>query len=103
LARIHPDDAAKAGIADGDAVRVRSPYGEIETVASVTEMESVGNIGLPHGWGHQGGWKLANKRGGVNSNLIASDNPADTDRIGASSMLNGIPVNIERVDKQVAS
>jgi formate dehydrogenase len=102
-ARIHPDDAVRAGIADGDAVRIRSPYGNIETLARVTDMESVGNVGLPHGWGHKGGWKLANKRGGVNSNLIASDDPADTDRIGASSVLNGIPVNIERIEVGGAS
>jgi anaerobic selenocysteine-containing dehydrogenase len=103
LARIHPEDAARAGIADGDAVCIRSPYGEIDTVAHITDTESVGNVGLPHGWGHNGGWKLANRRGGVNSNLLASADPGDTDRIGASSMLNGIPVNIRRADARVAS
>lgn len=96
-ARMHPDDAAKAGISDGDRVRIRSPYGEVETVVGITDKESRGNVGLPHGWGHNGGWKRANARGGINSNVLASANPADTDRIGASSVLNGIPVSVERI------
>lgn len=96
-ARIHPDDALRHGISDGDPIRIQSPYGEVDTVARTTDKMTPGNIALPHGWGHQGGWKLANGRGGVNANLLSSNSPADTDQIGASSILNGIPVNIRRL------
>lgn len=56
--RMHPDDAAKAGIRDGD--RIRSPYGEVEIVAGVTDKESRGNVGLPLGWGPQ--WRLETRQ-----------------------------------------
>ena len=36
-ARIHPDDAAAAGVAEGDTVRIRSAVGAIQTVAQLTD------------------------------------------------------------------
>jgi len=41
---IHPDDAARLWISDGDLVSVRSPYGRIEVQAHVTDRIEPGNV-----------------------------------------------------------
>ena len=97
-ARIHPLDAQERGIEEGDLIEVRSPYGQLEIPAKLTDTMNPGNIAIPHGWGHQGGWQKANALGGVNSNIIASDNPDDMDKISGIATLNGIPVNLRKVD-----
>lgn len=51
-------------------------------------------VALPHGWGHRGGWSRANSAGGCSSNLLASADVADLERLAAMSVLNGIPVRI---------
>lgn len=93
-ARISEEDADRFGIADKSDVWIRSPYGEVRIEARVSKKISPGNVALPHGWGHNGSWQEANQRGGVNSNILASDKPADSERLSGASVLNGIPVNI---------
>ncbi len=34
---VHPEDAEKAGISDGDKVKVSSPRGEVETICRISE------------------------------------------------------------------
>ena len=94
-ARISAEDADRYGIEDNGEIWIRSAYGEVCITARISKRISAGNVALPHGWGHQGGWQIANQRGGVNSNILASDNPADSDRISGGTVLNGIPVSIE--------
>lgn len=94
-ARVSAEDADRYGIEDGSEVWIRSPYGKLRITARISKRISAGNVALPHGWGHQGGWQIANQRGGVNANILASDNPADSDRVSGGTVLNGIPVNIE--------
>src|SRR3546814_6144581 len=62
----------------------------------VTEDVSSGTIAVPHGWGHNGGWQRANTAGGANSNDLASPLLADLERLASMSILNGIPVRLER-------
>ena len=96
-ARIHPADAEAAGIADGEGCRITSPHGEIELVASHTDEVKRGTIAVPHGWGHSGGWRIANAAGGVNTNVLASSEPEDLEPLAGMAHLNGIPVRIEAV------
>jgi len=49
---IHPDDAAKAGVVDGESVVVRSAQGELVGIAKVDPSVRVGAVSVPHG--HQG-------------------------------------------------
>ena len=93
-ARISAEDADRYGIDDDSEIWIRSPYGEVRITARISKKISPGNVALPHGWGHQGGWQIANQRGGVNSNILASDRPSDSDRVSGASVLNGIPTNI---------
>jgi len=92
--RLHPADAARYGIVDGEEIRVTSAYGEVVAPARVSDKQSPGNVALPQGWEHNGGWQTANARGGINFNKLASADPKDADQLSASTNLNGIPVCI---------
>jgi formate dehydrogenase len=103
-ARVHPDDAAAVGIADGDAVRVTSKSGSIELPVKLTDEMTHGTVAVPHGWGHRGGWRLANERaGGVNVNALSSAAPEDLERLAGMAFLNGIPVRLEPVAEPPAT
>ena len=62
---------------------------------TVTDEMTPGTVALPHGWGHKGGWQLANEAGGVNVNLLAPSDPDDLERLAGMAFLNGIPVRVE--------
>ncbi|MEO6468728.1 MAG: molybdopterin-dependent oxidoreductase, partial [Acidimicrobiia bacterium] len=47
--QIHPDDAARVGIADGEMTRVRSRVGMVELAAEVTDGIMSGVVSIPHG------------------------------------------------------
>src|SRR4051794_33405618 len=95
--RVHPDDAAAHGLEDGGRARVRSKSGEVEVGVMVTDEMTPGTVALPHGWGHRGGWRLANELGGVNTNLLASAEPEDLEPLAGMAFLNGIRVGLEPV------
>ena len=56
-----------------------------------------GTIAVPHGWGHDGGWRIANAAGGANTNALASSEPDDLERLAGMAHLNGIAVRIAPV------
>jgi anaerobic selenocysteine-containing dehydrogenase len=92
---VHPDDAARAGLADGARARITSTAGSIEAPVEVSDEMMPGVVCLPHGWGHdRDGVRLSVARGrpGVNNNRLA---PADlVDAISGNAVLNGIPVTV---------
>jgi formate dehydrogenase len=48
---VHPDDAARLGVADGDLLAVSSPVGRIELAALVTDAVRPGSVCVEHGFG----------------------------------------------------
>jgi anaerobic selenocysteine-containing dehydrogenase len=92
---IHPEDAARRGIADGAKVRLRSRVGAVEVTAELNEAMMPGVVSLPHGWGHgKPGSQLAvaNEHPGVNTNELS---PGDfVDVPSGNAAVNGIPVTI---------
>jgi anaerobic selenocysteine-containing dehydrogenase len=98
-ARMHVDDAALAGIVDGDVVRIASPHGEIELPVIVTKDIVAGVVAVPHGWGHKGtgGWRRANEAGGANVNRLMSSAPEDIEKLAGMAHLTGVPVRVEPV------
>jgi formate dehydrogenase len=96
LARVSPSDAADAGLADGDLAIITSKSASVTIKVRVTDEMSAGNIAVPHGWGHDGGWRRANRAGGVNSNVLASHEQDDIEPLAGMSILNGIPVRLAR-------
>lgn len=95
---MHPDDAAARGVADGDAVSVRSRVGEVEVELAVDEAMMPGVVSLPHGWGHAefgARLRVANAAGGANVNLLTDEKRVD--ELTGNSVLNGVPVSVTRV------
>jgi anaerobic selenocysteine-containing dehydrogenase len=94
---LHPDDARRLGLADGDLARVRSRAGTVDVPVEVTDAIMPGVISIPHGWGHgQPGARLdvAAGHAGVNSNLLADEDALDP--LSGNAVLNGVPVTVER-------
>ncbi|MFH5227409.1 molybdopterin-containing oxidoreductase family protein [Antrihabitans spumae] len=96
-ARVNPVDAEAAGIEDGKPFRIASAHGSIELPAFLTDEVGPGTIAVPHGWGHRGGWQVANAAGGVNVNLLMSTAVEDIEPLAGMAHLNGVPVRIEPV------
>jgi anaerobic selenocysteine-containing dehydrogenase len=96
---VHPDDAERLGLADGEAAQVRSRTGAVVVPVEVTDGIMPGVVSIPHGWGHDvEGVQLsvASTIGaGVNSNLLADDTLFDA--LSGNAVLNGIPVAVEPV------
>jgi len=61
--RMHPDTAARFGIADGDEVIVESPHGSVRATAEVTTRIHPEVVGAQHGFGHTALGKVAQGRG----------------------------------------
>jgi formate dehydrogenase len=97
--RIHPDDAEEHGIEDGGEARLESKSGALVVGVKVTDEMTAGTVALPHGWGHRGGWQLANEHGGANVNLLASSDPEDLEPLAGMAFLNGIPVRVEALSR----
>jgi anaerobic selenocysteine-containing dehydrogenase len=96
--QMHPDDAAAAGVAAGDRVRVRSRVGELVAPVEVTDAIRPGVVSLPHGWGHdmEGvSLSVARQHAGVNSNLLTDEEAMDVP--SGNAVLNGIPVEVRPV------
>jgi anaerobic selenocysteine-containing dehydrogenase len=95
---LHPDDAARFGVADGEPVRVSSRAGAVEVPVQITEDVMPGVVSIPHGWGHavRGvGMQVAGDHAGVNSNLLADETLLDP--VSGNAVLNGIPVELAPV------
>ena len=76
-------------------MRVSSKSGSIELPVKITDEVMEGTVAIPHGWGHRGGWKVANEAGGVNVNQLASSEADDLEKLAGMAFLNGIPVRLE--------
>ena len=95
--RVNPADAERLGLDDEAVVRLVSKSGEVEVPVRVTDEVMPGVVALPHGWGHRGGWKVANDAGGVNVNQLMSSAPEDLEPLAGMAFLNGVPVRVELV------
>jgi formate dehydrogenase len=104
--RIHPTDAAAAGLDENDVAVLTSGSGSLEVPVLITDEMTPGTVALPHGWGHRGGWRLANEAGGVNFNQLAPSDPESLERLAGMAHLTGIPVRVEpaaRVEDNVSA
>jgi anaerobic selenocysteine-containing dehydrogenase len=85
---IHPDDAARRGIAAGDVVRVWNDLGEVKTTARLSPDLRPGVVLLAKGlWSH-------NTLSGTTANALAPDSYAD---LGEGACFNDARVQVERV------
>jgi anaerobic selenocysteine-containing dehydrogenase len=80
--RLHPDDAADAGVADGDAATVVSEHGAVEVTVVVDERIRAGVVTLVHGRRGRSPGQLTSLR-------------ADVDPLTTMPRASAIPVRIE--------
>ena len=95
---IHPEDAARFGISEGELVCVKGDAGAIELPAKLSEDIMPGVISVPHGWGHaREGVKLsvASAHAGESVNDVIDDRLFDP--FTGMAILNGVPVQVSRV------
>jgi len=92
---IHPDDAERLGLADGECARISSAAGSVEAPVETTEDIMPGVVSIPHGWGHGAeGVRMgvASSHAGVNSNVLADESMVEP--LSGNAVLNGIPVEV---------
>jgi anaerobic selenocysteine-containing dehydrogenase len=95
---VHPDDALRLGLADGELARVSSRAGVVEIRVEVTDDVMAGVVSIPHGWGHDVagvGLGVAAEHAGTNSNILADELLIDP--LSGTAVLNGIPVELAPV------
>ncbi len=94
---VHPDDAVRLGLGDGELADVRSKTGAVRLPVRLLADLQPGTVALPHGWGHQHarGLSVAASTSGVNVNLLAADGPEAVDPVSGMAHLTGIPVEVK--------
>lgn len=95
---IHPDDAARWGVADEGRARIGSlaTGASIEATVEIDDAMMPGVVSLPHGWGHDADGTqimVANERPGTNLNALTD--PERRDELSGNAALNGIAVTVE--------
>ncbi len=96
---IHPDDAERLGLANGETALISSAAGSLEAPVETTEDIMPGVISIPHGWGHGAeGVRMgvASAHAGVNSNVLADESMVEP--LSGNAVLNGIPVEVSASD-----
>jgi anaerobic selenocysteine-containing dehydrogenase len=97
-ARLHPDDAAARGLAEGDHVQVISAVGAIEVPLEITDEIRPGVVSVPHGFGHTRpgvGWQRAASHAGASMNDITDHEVLD--ELTGNAAFNAVPVRVEAV------
>ncbi|WP_437579631.1 molybdopterin oxidoreductase family protein [Sorangium sp. So ce887] len=95
---MHPEDAARRGIAAAQRVRVCSRVGSIDLEVELTDEVMPGVVSVPHGWGHgRDGVRLetARQHAGESVNDLTDDLAIDA--LSGTAALNGVPVRVEPV------
>ncbi|MEV6262557.1 molybdopterin oxidoreductase family protein [Streptomyces sp. NPDC051784] len=93
--QIHPEDAARIGIAQGDTARITATGGQVEAPAEITDSVRPGVVSLPHGWGHnRPGTRTEVAAGdpGVNVNQLLDGTLLDP--LSGTAVLNAVPVSV---------
>ncbi|MFE3514345.1 molybdopterin oxidoreductase family protein [Streptomyces sp. NPDC059166] len=93
--QIHPEDAARLGLAEGGTATITAAGGQVEAPAEITDSVRPGVVSLPHGWGHnRPGTRTEVAAGdpGVNVNQLLDGTLLDP--LSGTAVLNAVPVAV---------
>ena len=95
---LHPEDASKIGVVEGDRVRARNAYGEIEVAVALDPGLARGVVAMPHGGGfaESPALRFAAERPGENVNRLLPHGPGSFEPLSGQAFMTGIPVEVER-------
>jgi anaerobic selenocysteine-containing dehydrogenase len=94
---VHPADAARWGVNDGEMAVLESRTHRGEVHVRVTDEMRPGVVSLPHGWGHaaSAAWqRVAGAHAGVSANDWTDDLVVES--VVGQSILTGVPVRLRR-------
>ncbi len=100
--QVHPQDAERLELLDGEPAELRSRAGAVIAPVEVTDTVMPGVCSLPHGWGHDvsgTAQQVASAHPGTNSNVVADELLLDA--LSGNAVLNGIPVELAPVRNAV--
>ncbi len=92
---VHPADAERHGLVDGELAEVSSKAGQIEVPVEVSDTMMPGVVSLPHGWGHgRPGIRLrvASAHPGASINDLTDEYLVD--ELTGTSALSGVRVSV---------
>jgi anaerobic selenocysteine-containing dehydrogenase len=95
---VHPQDAARLGLADGGRAQVTSAAGSVTAPVALSEEIMPGVVSLPHGWGHSkpgARMRVAAEHAGVSVNRLTPD--AEIEPLSGNAILCGVPVTVQPV------
>jgi len=96
---MHPDDAHRRGLAEGDLAHISRGPARIEAPVSLSAAMMPGVVSLPHGWGHDAPgtrMRVAAERPGANLNAVLDDGPIDP--LSGNAVLSGVSVQVARAE-----
>jgi anaerobic selenocysteine-containing dehydrogenase len=101
---VHPEDAARAGVRDGESAILESRTHRGEVPVHVSDEMRPGVVSLPHGWGHatSAPWqRVAGQHAGVSANDWTDDQHVES--VVGQSILNGVQVRLRAKQPSIAA
>ncbi|MES1213790.1 MAG: molybdopterin dinucleotide binding domain-containing protein, partial [Singulisphaera sp.] len=92
---VHPHDAERAGLRDGDTAILENSLHAGEVPVRVSDEMRPGVVSLPHGWGHAAAapWqRVAGANAGISANNWTDDQQVEA--VVGQSILNGVRVRL---------
>jgi len=95
---IHPGDAEKIGIEDGQEVQAVSATGTIRIKAELSPEMMPGVVSIPHGWGHGlEGVQMEVARAHPGASINGLTDHKRIDQLTGNAAFSGVPVRVESV------
>ncbi len=94
---MHPIDAGRIGVVDGDEVDITSRIGTVVAPVELDDGIMVGVVSLPHGFGHNRvgtGQRVASAHAGVSINDVSDEQRVDP--LSGVAAFSGQPVQVQR-------
>jgi anaerobic selenocysteine-containing dehydrogenase len=100
---MHPHDASKRSLVDGQTVQVSSRVGHVDVPLQISDEVQEGVVSLPHGWGHgRKGSRLhvASELPGVSINDLTDETRIDA--LSGVAAFSGTPVAVAAISEKTA-